>query len=347
MASSTARRAESPETYEVSHLPGTTRYRGAMMADGSGPLGPVKAWDHTGWQGSIPESWGVHVHHGEVPETLPGSVEVSRFLSVSADAALVTYKNHARLLVTTDEVRLHELTPLTDQDRQYLIYSWGGRLIRTLQHKFSLHASTALTTTGAVAVLGHARAGKSSTLLGLREAGYPVIADDLTITDVVGEDRVETQAWHRPIHVRQPTAERFGLTSFPRISASLRVDQPYLASNDVTGTHRYQMQLLIQLRPDPTIDQVQVDPIDGVARLMAIKANIDRLGQASGSGRDAPFFRWASAVADRVPMVQIRRPTDRWSMPEVVAAIADLVGPAPSLVDLRDVLPEQRPTVAV
>lgn len=294
------------------------------------------------WRAALPAQWGVDVRLGRVAEELPDSREVSQWLAVTETHALVTYWE-SRVLVSRDEVIVDPAPDLTEHDLRYLVYSWGGRMVRTLRHEFSLHASTSLAEAGAVGLMGHSTAGKSTTMMALRSQGYPMLTDDLMPARTEpapspGEgSRLVTTAWSRPVHVREQTAERLGLPAgTPRLSESVRKDRPYLLDNDIEGTREYPVTMLIQLVRDPDNGPVRSEEISGRVRLAVVKRNVDRMGQASMGGRHGEFFAWAAAVSDSTPMMRLWRPADpeRWTLPEVVAEIERLVGPPP-VVDLR------------
>jgi hypothetical protein len=77
----------------------------------------------------------------------------------------------------------------------------------------------------------------------------------------------------------------------------------------------------ILLNSSSTATEVGWQRVTGAQKLAAIHAAIEGLGQVSFGGRKADFFRWASTVADRLPMFRLTRPRAPWGLPEVLNRI--------------------------
>lgn len=272
---------------------------------------------------SLPGWLDVEVAAGSVPDHLPGGTELSRWLEVSPDAAVVRLDTGTRLFATADRLVIDPAPSATAEEMSYLMYSWGTRLVLTLRRHFSLHASAFLVGESAVALIGGSGAGKSTTLLGIQGRGYQAVVDDLLAVRVDPDSPVATcSGWRRPVHVRSRTAAEMPLwDGSPALSVEVRPDQPLLAAAVMHEVSDVPLRFGIHLVASDQVDRVTVEPLSGAVKLGVIKHTVDSFGQASSGGRGADFFAWASGAADRLPMFRLIRPHERWSLDEVLDAV--------------------------
>lgn len=310
----------------------------------------------------LPPWLGVRVELGSPPPVPPDAERLNAYLSVTEDAAWVSPMDGTRLLVTPDRILLDSSSrvdggtdPAALSDLEYLVYSWGVRLVRTLRKQFSLHAAGFLYEGEAVAIVGMGHAGKSTTLLGLRDRGFTPIVDDLLAVDLptTGNGAAVCSGWTRPVHVRSPSVAQVPeWGEGPSISAAMRPDRP-VALAAVSQDHTLiPLRLLVHLRRSGA-DHVGSTPMSGPDKLAMISDTVDRWGQSTFGGRAGSFFRWAAGVSGAAPGIRIDRPVDRWCLDDVmdeVLAAAAAVPPARSagsagdngIVDLRTRIGEHR-----
>jgi len=288
--------------------------------------GPPELDQHV-LEAAVPRWLDVSVNVGVVPTRLAEGTEINSWLSATDSEALVTLRTGTRLLATCHALVIDPAPEATTQELSYLLYSWGTRIVLSLRKQFSLHASAFLSGNHAVALIGHSNAGKSTTLLGLHERGYPAVVDDLLAVRFESEATVATcSGWPRPVHVRANTAAQMPQWDHgPTIDVRVRPDQPRLADAVTQEVHNVPLACAVHLTRSKTATEVTIDPIAGAVKLAIIKSTVDRFGQSSFAGRDAAFFSWAAGVADRVPMYRLTRPTGDWSLPEVLDKIEGLL----------------------
>ncbi|MCH9816275.1 MAG: hypothetical protein K0U64_07455 [Actinomycetia bacterium] len=268
---------------------------------------------------ALPSWLNVDLEIGAVPETLPDGQDVFDWLTANQEEAIVRLESGTALLVTGSRLVLSPAPNASDSELAYVLYSFGTRLVLTLRREFSLHSSAFRTDTGAVALLGRAHAGKSTTLLGMRDRGYEAIVDDLLPIQVQGTSRLTCSGWPRPAHVRTRTSQMLAeWGAAPELASSMRPDAPRLAHVVQRETRGISLVGGVLLVADQDTDGIRFEQVQGARKLAAIHATTDRWGQVSFGGRKADFFRWASAVANALPMFRLTRPSDPWCLPDVL-----------------------------
>lgn len=276
---------------------------------------------------SLPGWLPVRVTADLVPTELAEGTMLGTWLQVAQTRALVTLPTGTRMLVTEDEIVVQPSSDASHTEVSYLIYSVGTRLVLSLRRLFSLHASAFMWSGSAVGLIGHSMAGKSTTLLGLRDRGYQPIVDDLLAVQFESNRRLATcSGWRRPVHVRSETASVMPQwQDSPVLESAVRPDQPRLAAVVTQEIHDVPLVCAIQLHASSHAQDVTVEPLVGAIKLQVIKNTVNGFGQSSFGGRDAAFFTWAAGVADRVPMFRITRPQEGWWLEQVLDEVEVLL----------------------
>ncbi|MFZ4510395.1 MAG: hypothetical protein ACOYNJ_05490 [Candidatus Nanopelagicales bacterium] len=267
------------------------------------------------------EQWGVTVRVGEVPANLENITRDEGFLQMSATAFLVKTDGVGDMLVTHDEV---VLTPSSDSNVEamdYLIYGWAPVFIRVLRRKFSVHASAVMIPGGSIAVMGAKGAGKSTTTLGLVRRGLPLIIDDILPVDFTDEGAV-VHGWARPLHLRDSAADFFQVS---REHTLVTPTETKVQLNLPSHPHSLPLRFLVELQPDPLVDSITVTRLSGVQSLRACMRNTNSTGIAGVDGRGKAFFEWVTTLSQAVPIYQLTRPEDGWSLDEVLDSLQQLV----------------------
>lgn len=269
--------------------------------------------------------WGVEVVEGEVPDSLENPAVDRGYLQIGADAVLVSIPSTGRMLVTRDRVVLAPAEGCTVQDMGYLVYGWATRFVLVLREEFCLHASAVQVPGGAIGVMGDVGAGKSTTVAGLAARGRTIVVDDV-LPVRMDDAGAWVHGWSRPVHLLPDAAERLGLPEdLPRLP---RADRKIVLATEGVGED-LRLRLLIDLRRDAALAAPVAEPLLGLERVTALRANIDGTGMTSTGGRAGAFFRWVTDLANAVPVVRVRRPDDGdWHLD----AVLDLVEAA--LVDV-------------
>jgi hypothetical protein len=123
----------------------------------------------------------VRVRFGSVPRSLEGATARGVLWQRSPDRYLLTIDGVARFLITEGrEVTIDADPASTDDDiRAFLLGSVSGALLPACG-LLPLHASSIVTSRGALVFMGRAGCGKSTLLSALLERGHTMIADDVT-----------------------------------------------------------------------------------------------------------------------------------------------------------------------
>lgn len=267
------------------------------------------------------QQWGVTVRVGEVPDHLENTTRDEGFLQMSATTFLVKTEGIGDMLVTRDEVVLAPYPDSSVEAMGYLIYGWAPRLIRILRREFSVHASAVMIPGGAIAVMGAAMAGKSTTTMGLVRSGLPFIIDDVLPVDFTDEGAV-VHGWERPLHLRDSAADFFQVSRENTLVTSVETKvQLTLPSH----TSSLPLRFLVELQPDPLVDSVTLTRLSGVAALQACMRNTNSAGIAGADGRGKAFFEWVTTLSQTVPIYQLTRPKEGWSLDAVLDSLQPLV----------------------
>lgn len=263
------------------------------------------------------DKWGVAVEFGPVPSTLPSVTRTGSQFQAGRTQVLVDMGEHGHMLIERDRVLLEERTRPHLSEIDFYLYGFVPRIIRILREEYSLHASAAVHGTGAVALVGHSNAGKSTTTMGLVRRGHMLVVDDVLPVDLSPEG-VFVHGWERPLHLREEAADRLGF------GLAERRDQPsgIKVRTSAGGLDRpIPLSVLMELVPDAGSQRVTLTWLAGAQRAAVVIAHSDAAYLASADGRHASFFRWAAEVADRVPVARVTRPTAGWHLDEVLDAV--------------------------
>lgn len=267
------------------------------------------------------EQWGVTVRVGEVPDSLENITRDEGFLQMSATAFLVKTEGIGDMLVTRDEVVIAPYSDSTVEAMDYLVYGWAPRFIRVLRREFSVHASAVVIPGGAIAVMGAAMAGKSTTTLGLVRRGLPLIIDDVLPVDFTDEGAV-VHGWARPLHLRDSAANFFQVS---REKSFVTPAETKVQLNLPSHTHSLPLRFLVELQPNPLVDSVTVTRLSGVEALRACMRNTNSTGISGADGRGKVFFEWVTTLSQTVPIYQLTRPEEGWCLDAVLDSLQQLV----------------------
>jgi hypothetical protein len=182
----------------------------------------------------------------------------------------------------------------------------------------SLHASSADTPAGTIALCGRSQAGKSTTLAALLSKGCTMVSDDITIVRH-GQDHVEAAAGSTVMHLWDDAAHRVGLDLSGCDRHPTRRGKAALVAPTGPSAGGMPLRTIYILEPG-TGETVDVSRVIGTNKLDALLECVyGPLFQEEHPG----LFPLLSATAEQVAIVRIRRPGDRWSLDEVVSVILD------------------------
>lgn len=192
---------------------------------------------------------------------------------------------------------------------------------------FALHANTVDIEGTTVAISGPREAGKSTAALRLGQLGHAVIADDIAPLVPADGGAVKHQAVARPPRISPDTAVALGLDVAGAITAPNERKLVLPAPSASPG----RVGIVVALRAAAT-ESVTARSLRPAAAVAAIQADAYRLPLLQPVWQ-SDLFDWAAAIASRVPVVLVTRPTTGWTADAVARIIEQAAserGPAPA-----------------
>lgn len=210
-----------------------------------------------------------------------------------------------------------ERNPATEDDCMlfHLLHPVTAALLR--QRGFLvLHANTALTPHGAIAVSGQSGAGKSTTLAALLQRGCTMISDDITALRIGTDGLVEAVPGAAQIHLWDNAAERLDIDTSGFNCHPLRRGKVAFPTQSGYCTEPATLRRLYLLDVHHD-DNLHISCLTGMDKFEALQDCIHGpFFQAEHTGA-FPLF---SATA-QVDVFRIKRPEGRWTVDEVVEVI--------------------------
>lgn len=215
-------------------------------------------------------------------------------------------------------LRVDRPAACTDVEMHTVLFGAAFTILAYQRGSPTLHASAVEIDGEAVAVAGHSGAGKSTTARALMQRGYRLLTDDQLIVEaesgLAHSSYPSTKLWAetalllgQPVDGAErirPDVEKFHLTApdqFVGASLPLRAIFVLAPDRDVTEPTAH-------LLPVPEA----IATLAGVAHCPKVSA---------GMGVQPLIFRWAAALAGRIPVHLVRRPTGA----DTVDALVDLL----------------------
>lgn len=269
-------------------------------------------------------AWGVNVQQGKVPHQLEGGTLAEEGIQMNAHEFLIDNDAFGRILITHDNIVIDPYDGESVEDLAFLVYGLAPRLLRILRRRFSVHASAVVIPGGALALMGHSMAGKSTTTVGLLERGYPLIVDDVLPVDIINGIPM-VHGWQRPVHLRASASEYFGYASEPVLGGGPQAKTQLLFEAN-TDQHRLRYLVQLTLQTQPVVGEgVSLVRLRGRDAFAACVQHTEGAGISTAHGRAEDFFTWVSAIANKVPVYRVSRPADSWSLEAVLDAVEDLI----------------------
>jgi len=268
----------------------------------------------------LPDHLGLAVTQGEVPERIDDAEHPTRWIDVAPDRALVRLVGGNRVLVSGGTaVRVHVPDEVRHTgDSGWLVQGWAVSLAMLQRGHLVLHGATAEVDGGGVCVVGRSGAGKSTTAVGLRQRGHRLLVDD--VSAVVGLDPPRVLPYLRGAHLTRAATEGLGLDfeTLPELSSG-RGKVAFVAEDP--GAEPVALAAVAVVVPDPAVEQVEVTVMARADRLRALDEHARREGAAPAVLGMPRYFDLLTRLADRVPVVELRRPAVGWSLDAVLDAV--------------------------
>lgn len=273
----------------------------------------------------LPEHLGISVSEGSVPDELPGARRPRPWIQVSDDAVLLHFASGPALLVRDGNEAIIQWDPEkrgADEDPSWLVQGWAVTLSMLQRGRLSLHAATLRVGDQTVALAGNRGAGKSTTSMTLRARGHQLLIDDVTLIEFQ-DDRAWALPYSRNVHLLPDAAASLGLDfdamrplAGGRNKAAFRTEPP---PEDPEAIDQ-----IVVLRRNPNATEVELTHMRGADRVLALTNQTSRDGIAPLVLGSQKYFELLTRLADSAPVSVITRPTNAWSMDDVVARIEDL-----------------------
>ena len=175
----------------------------------------------------------------------------------------------------------------------------------------ALHAAAGLLPPGGGATLlaGDSGAGKSTLLAALLQQGWTMLADDLAVVKVGGDGAPVVRPTPAPLRLWPDAQQELGaLPEEAGISGVSPQSRPVSAIYWLT-VHNGR--------------RLETETLTGAARFRALGSLLYNSRIADALLGKAAYLSCASRLAQTVPVIRLRRPRGRWSVPE----LAEIIGP--------------------
>jgi hypothetical protein len=225
----------------------------------------------------------------------------------------------ARLLISGgDRIRVQRYPGCRDDALCLMLMGTGAALLLHQRGFLPLHGSGVLTPKGAVLVIGHSGAGKSTTLAALMQRGYPMICDDLAALriDAAGVPRVHPGVALYKLWADSAKALAVSTAGLARVRDELEKFMVPAAARLVTEPAP--VTAIYQLSTHQS-SELQLEPRRDGARFNAVLDHTWQKLTVKRMGLHQQHFSQAIAVANAARIVAVRRPDGAGLEPAALA----------------------------
>ena len=267
----------------------------------------------------------VEIVHGFTPNAMPEAVTRDAWFHAAPDRLLLKIEGVARYLVEAGRcITIERQAGATDDDvRVFLLGSALGALLHQ-RRVLVLHGSAIEVRGEAVAFLGGSGAGKSTLATALGQRGCPVLTDDLCVIapGPRGEPCIESGLARTKL--RRDALEQLGIPAEALRLVDQRMKKRALPVDDTRPREPVPIRKVYELRASER-DEISITPLRGAEKFRALMRHTYRLCFIEGLGVQASHFRQALALAGRMEMSIVDRPTEPFRLRELADRIvADL-----------------------
>jgi len=238
----------------------------------------------------------------------------------------IAYSDGTVVLIDADARHIRASTPrgqTADDTAAYLLGPVMGAVLR-MRGVVCLHASAVDVGGEAIAFVGAAGAGKSSSAAALACAGYSVITEDVLAIDNAGGDSFFVRAGYPRLRLwGDSAAALFGSAdALPKISPGW--DKHYLDVSSARfgfSSRRRPLACVYVLAPGPTASgRAEVRELERAQPLLELVANSYATHYQDGKARGAELALLAS-LCESVPVRQLVVPRDFSALPSLVDVV--------------------------
>ena len=271
----------------------------------------------------------VTVRLGAVPAELPdgpGNVTRTAFWQARPGAFRMEVGEVARYLVTGGRDVFVE--PLGGSEDDVAVFFASSPFTALLQQRgvLTLHAASVQTTAGAVLLLGASGTGKSSLAAALAERGFPLLADNVTGV-VPGGRPMALPAFSRH-RLWAHTLDEMGWRDRAqrRVRADVEKDKYWLPAQ-LAATEPLPVCAAFVLAEG---DHFGLEPVPPDRALWLLCSYTHRRRVMAALGQRRAHFQAAIALARRVPVARVTRPSQPFLLDELADRVAARLQGAPA-----------------
>ncbi len=205
--------------------------------------------------------------------------------------------------------------------RLFLLGSVFGALL--LQRKMlPLHATCVRKGNWGFLLCGVSGIGKSTTAYGLMDRGFDLYADDICIVDfdVLGLPKVMPGLTHIKLWRDVLMDHRLPTDGLVRVRPEL---EKYYIPIERNGSNEPVVIKKIFILKRVVGQKVELQPIDGIMKVVAIRNQTFRRQYVEGLGVQVPHFMGITRLANSVSVSFVNRPSGGNSLDEVVSRMAE------------------------
>ena len=189
-----------------------------------------------------------------------------------------------------------------------------------------LHASVALIRGRGVAIAGDSGSGKSTAARALLRRGHRLLSDDQAIID---NKKLVVQPGYPSVKLWSKTAAATGDALDPLLRVYAGSEKYYLPMDDLFQDKAVPLTLILALKPDSTLRHPAVQRLSSVHAVALLHRLVLRWGVMMALDNGQAAFDWASDLAQRIPVLLLRRPDDIERLDELCERIEEVATSLP------------------
>jgi hypothetical protein len=267
----------------------------------------------------------VRIRAGVTPESLEQPTANGVLFSAAPGEYLLKVKNVAAYWAKAGrEIVVDRVSGASDDEVLSFLLGHAFSAVLHQRGVLALHASGVVGAHGAVLIAGYSGRGKSTVTAELVDRGFAVLTDDVAAAGfdenglaVVHRGVPQVRLWSDAIRRRGQDPER--LTQVRAGVAKYVVPMP---APDLLAVYPIRAVFVLEFSAGDTVDVVPIEHSEAFAEL---RRHTRTPRVMEGLGMSATHFAGAARLADRVPLVRIRRPRGRWTGDEIASVIAPVL----------------------
>jgi hypothetical protein len=246
---------------------------------------------------------------------------VSGYISIGTEEVYVAYEQEATYLVRAGREIIVDPCPGVESGRLQVRLT-GVVMALLLQQRSSLvlHGNAVADGNGVIALIGVARAGKSTLTALLLQYGYTFVTDDVVAVEVRQTERSEILPGFPQMKLWPDTLEHLGwpLEVAPRFWPDW--DKRHWSVNGLIPSEGLKLRQIYVLEEG---DDIAIEPLTGKAAFMMIVQHLYHAGLMTALDPAGCYFRSCIQMVDQVRVCRLRRPKNFRINPDVLRRLAD------------------------